>query len=91
MQYTDVDLAAEGGYLKPMQKEFMVTPTGPNMIIELKPKVQHPILNGIEIYARETEVEEEGAATACSALPLSVPASAPGNRPSHGMPFGRSC
>eukprot|EP00892_Ulva_mutabilis_P000625 jgi/Ulvmu1/10563/UM065_0017.1 len=58
-QYTDVDLAAEGGYLKPIQKEFTVTPTRPNMIIELKPKVQHPILNGIEIYSRETELEVE--------------------------------
>lgn len=57
MQYTDVDLAAEGGYLKPLQKEFTVMPTGPNLVIELKPKVQHPILNGIEIYSREMDGE----------------------------------
>ena len=57
MQYADVDLAAEGGYLRPLQKEFTVMPTGPNLIVELTPKVQHPILNGIEIYSREVEAE----------------------------------
>lgn len=66
LQYTDVDLAAEGGYLKPLQKEFTVMPTGPNLVIELKPKVQHPILNGIEIYSRE--MDGEGALSRFSAL-----------------------
>lgn len=57
LQYEDVDLAAEGGYLTALQKEFTVMPTGPTLVVELKPKVQHPILNGIEIYAREVDAE----------------------------------
>lgn len=55
LQYTDVDLVAESGYLKPVAKEFVVMPTTPNMMIELRGKTQSPLLNGIEIYSREVE------------------------------------
>lgn len=58
-----MDLAAEGGYLTALQKEFTVMPTGPTLVVELKPKVQHPILNGIEIYAREVDAEGTPAST----------------------------
>lgn len=50
-----MDLAAEGGYLKAVVKEFVIMPTAPSLMIELRRKVQNPILNGIEIYAREVQ------------------------------------
>ena len=68
LQYEDVDLAAEGGFLRPVVKEFLIVPTGPTMIIELKAKVQNPMINGIEIYSGEVVVPDMGKHIPCLGL-----------------------
>eukprot|EP00892_Ulva_mutabilis_P000623 jgi/Ulvmu1/10561/UM065_0015.1 len=84
-QYEGVDLAAENGFLTPVLKEFLVVPTGPTMIIELRAKVQNPLLNGIEIYTAGEivvpDLEPEQASPSPTDISDSIDSSTPAGVP----------
>jgi hypothetical protein len=51
VQFSDVDVFAEVGALKPLVKEFVYTPKGKTMTIELVAKTDNALINGIEIFS----------------------------------------